>query len=81
MKGKPHTILGLIVLSLVLFVTFSGVGSAMLGRFYHGKPWSHHKEVHTKIGSFHKFLGYLILMLGLLATSTGIGSYQLIYYS
>ncbi len=70
---NAHTILGLLMLSLIFVVSITGIFSVGFGRFYHGtKPWSHHKELHNKIGQLHKYVGYLIIMFGIAACSSGI---------
>ena len=36
---SPHTVFGLLTLSVVLIVTFSGMGAVMVGQFYTSKRW------------------------------------------
>lgn len=77
--ANPHIALGLIVLSLVFVVAITGIASIMLGRFCPSKSWTHHKEAHNMVGSFHKYAGYFIIMCGIAATSSGLIVYQQTY--
>jgi len=46
--------------------------SAIIGRFFHTKPWLHHKELQNKIGKIHKFVGLGTIMIGFFTTSLGL---------
>lgn len=50
--------------------------SAVLGRFYTTKPWSHHKEIHNKIGKLHKIGGWGLVVFGFVTTTIGLIVYE-----
>ena len=76
-----HAVLGLIVLSAILIVAFSGMNTIMIAKFYRGTPaWSKSPEPQTRVGKFHKLAGYSIILLGLAATTSGLYTYQKTFY-
>lgn len=52
------------------------MASAVLGRFYTTKPWSHHKEIHNKIGKLHKIGGWGLVVFGFVTTTIGLIVYE-----
>ncbi len=45
LKVYPYTVLSLLMLSAIFIATLSGMTGAIFGRFFHSKPWLHHKEI------------------------------------
>lgn len=68
-SANPKNVFSVIVLVLVICVTLSGMTSAIIGRFFHTKPWLHHKELQNKIGKIHKFAGLGTIIIGFLTAS------------
>jgi hypothetical protein len=74
-----HAYFAMAVTIMVISLPISGFASIIVGQCYTPKPWSHHKEIQTKMGQAHRWLGYVIIFLGVLANSTGLHEYQRIY--
>jgi hypothetical protein len=71
----PHSILGLIVLILSLFVGCTGLATSGMMHFYKGdKPWAEREKVYV-VARVHRFSSYIMLLLGNGVCSGGIASY------
>lgn len=68
-----HVVVGLIMLSAIFIVAFSGINTVMIAKFYRGTPaWSKNPELQTRVGKFHKLTGYVIILLGIATTTSGL---------
>lgn len=65
--------IGLIMLSAILIVAFSGINTVMIAKFYRGTPaWSKSPEPQNRVGKLHKVFGYTIILVGIVANTSGL---------